>query len=219
MSILYNPSPECIKKLKWEGIQMGEICHVGILLFDEVEVLDFAGPFEVFSIALVPEQLDKPFLVQTVSQYGKMIKTRNGLIVQPNFSFENASDFDIVIVPGGYGAEEIEINNETVIQWIKEQSGKVELIASVCTGAFLLAKAGLIDGKRATTHWMDIERLEREFPDVKVEKNSKFIDEGSIITSGGISAGINMSFHIIKRLLGEEVAKTTAKRMEYDIII
>jgi len=86
---------------------MGEICRVGILLFDEVEVLDFAGPFEVFSIAFVPEQLDKPFLVQTISQYGKMIKARNGLMVQPNFSFENAPDFHILIVPGGYGAEEI----------------------------------------------------------------------------------------------------------------
>ncbi len=198
---------------------MKKIWCVGIFLFDEVEVLDFAGPFEVFSIVSIPGESDKPFLVQTVSQYETMIKTRNGLMVQPHFSFDNAPDFDIVIVPGGYGAEEIEINNEIVIQWIKKQSNKVELITSVCTGAFLLAKAGLIDGKRATTHWMDIDRLEREFPDVKVESNCKFIDEGSIITSGGISAGINMSFHIIKRLLGEDVARTTAKRMEYDIII
>ncbi|AIF50766.1 DJ-1/PfpI family protein [Pelosinus sp. UFO1] len=192
---------------------------VGILLFDEVEVLDFAGPFEVFSIASAPEQLNKPFLVQTVSQYGKMIKARNGLMVQPNFSFENAPDFDILIVPGGYGAEEIEINNGTVIQWIKNQKNKVELIASVCTGAFLLAKAGLLNDKRATTHWMDIDRLEREFPNVNMERNCKFIDEGSIITSGGISAGIHMSFHILKRLLGEDVVKTTARRMEYDITI
>lgn len=95
----------------------------------------------------------------------------------------------------------------------------MELIASVCTGAFLLAKAGLLNGKRATTHWMDIDRLEREFLQVKVEKNCKFVDEGSIITSGGISAGINMSFHIIKRLLGEDAAKITVRRMEYDIII
>jgi transcriptional regulator GlxA family with amidase domain len=192
--------------------------HVGILLFNEVEVLDFAGPFEAFSIVAIPEQSDKPFLVQTVSQYGKMVKARNGLIVQPNFSFDNAPDFDILIVPGGYGAEEIEINNEKVIAWIKKQRGKVELIASVCTGAFLLGKAGLLEGKRATTHWMDIDRLEREFPNVKVERNCKFIDEGSIITSGGMSAGINMSFHLINRLLGEDVAKMTARRMEYDII-
>lgn len=140
-------------------------------------------------------------------------------MVQPDYSFENAPDFDILIVPGGYGAEEIEINNETVIQWIKTQKDRVGLMASVCTGAFLLAKAGLLNGKRATTHWMDIDRLEKEFTELKVEKNCKYIDEGSIITSGGISAGINMSFHIIKRLLGEDVARATAKRMEYDIVI
>jgi Transcriptional regulator containing an amidase domain and an AraC-type DNA-binding HTH domain len=197
---------------------MARIYRVGILLFDEVEVLDFAGPFEVFSIASIQGQLEKSFLVQTVSQHGTMIKSRNGLMVQPNFSFENAPNFEILIIPGGYGAEEIEINNETVIRWIKKQRDKVGLIASVCTGAFLLAKAGLLDGKRATTHWMDIERLEREFPNVKVEKNCKFIDEESIITSGGISAGMNMSFHIIKQLLGEEVVKITARRMEYDFI-
>jgi len=192
-------------------------CRVGILLFDEVEVLDFAGPFEVFSIASIPDQLEKPFLVETVSQLGNLIRARNGLMVQPQYSFDNAPDFDIVIVPGGYGAEEIEINNERVVQWIKEQRNKAQLLASVCTGAFLLAKAGVLDGKRATTHWMDIDRLEREFPNVKIKRNCKFIDEGSIITSGGITAGINMSFHILKRLLGEEAMKTTAKRMEYDI--
>ena len=96
---------------------------------------------------------------------------------------------------------------------------KVSLMTSVCTGAFLLAKAGLLEGKNATTHWMDIDRLEREFDTVTIKRDVKYVDEGSIITSGGISAGINMSFHIIKKLLGEEIALTTAKRMEYDIDI
>ncbi len=190
---------------------------VGILLFDEVEVLDFAGPFEVFSITTMPNKT-KPFSVHTVSQYGSMIKARNGLAVQPSCSFETAPTFDILIIPGGYGAEEIEINNEVVIQWIKEMRGKVGIIASVCTGAFLLAQAGILDGKRATTHWMDIDRLENEFPNVKVERNCKFVDEGATITAGGISAGINMSLYIIKRLLSEEIMKSTAKRMEYDIL-
>jgi transcriptional regulator GlxA family with amidase domain len=192
---------------------------VGIFLFDEVEVLDFAGPFEVFSIASMPNKTDKPFSVYTVSQYGSVIKARNGLIVQPSFSFETAPDFDILIIPGGYGAEEIEINNEAIIYWLKEMRHKVGLIASVCTGALLLAKAGLLNGKRATTHWMDIERLEKEYPNVRVEKNVKFVDEGTIITSGGISAGINMSLHVIKRLLGENIMSNTAKRMEYDCMV
>ncbi|MEG6586782.1 DJ-1/PfpI family protein [Dendrosporobacter sp. 1207_IL3150] len=198
---------------------MGERWDVGIFLFNEVEVLDFAGPFEVFSIASIPDHVDKPFRVHTISQYGDMIKARNGLMIQPEYRFENAPDFDILIIPGGYGAEEIEINNQEVIDWIKLQKDKVKIMASVCTGAFLLAKAGLLNGKRATTHWMDADRLEREFTQLKIIKDIKFIDEGSIITSGGISAGINMSFHIIKRLLGEDVARMAAKRMEYDINI
>lgn len=175
-----------------------------------------AGPFEVFSITTYPGADIKPFEVKTVSQLGEIIKTRNGLQVMPDYCFTDNPKFDILIIPGGYGAEEIEIHNDEMINWIKEQTSKVSLMTSVCTGAFLLAKAGLLEGKKATTHWMDIDRLEREF-DVAVQRGVKYIDEGSIITSGGISAGINMSFYIVKKLLGVEVARTTAKRMEYDI--
>jgi len=192
---------------------------VGILLFDEVEVLDFAGPFEVFSITTFPGSNIKPFEVRTVSQSGEIIKARNGLQVMPDYCFSDNPSFDILIIPGGYGAEEIEIHNDVVINWIKEQMPKVSLMTSVCTGALLLAKAGLLEGKKATTHWMDIDRLEREYDTITMERDVKYVDEGSIITSGGISAGINMSFHIIKKLLGEEIARTTAKRMEYDINI
>lgn len=188
---------------------------VGILLFNEVEVLDFAGPFEVFSITSIPEQEEKPFIVKTVSETGELICARNGLKVQPDYSFTTAPAFDILIVPGGYGAESIEIYNKSLIKWIQEQSKRAELSASVCTGALLLAKAGLLDSKKATTHWMDIDRLEAEFPEVTVKRNVKFVDEGSIITSAGISAGMNMSFYIVKKLLGDEIAKATAKRMEY----
>lgn len=193
--------------------------NVGILLFNEVEVLDFAGPFEVFSITTIPEQIDKPFRVHTVSEIGELIRARNGLMIQPAYGFATCPALDILIVPGGYGAEEIEIHNARLIDWIKSQHRSVSLLCSVCTGAFLLAKAGILDGKKATTHWMDIERLQKEFPLVKVQSGVKYVDEGIIITAGGISAGINMSFHIISRLLGREVAITTAKRMEYDISI
>lgn len=190
---------------------------IGIFLFNEVEVLDFAGPFEVLSITTYPESNVKPFDVKTVAQTKETVRARNGLQVVPDYSFADNTNFDILIIPGGYGAEEIEIHNDVVVSWIKDQMNKVTLMTSVCTGAFLLAKAGLLDGKRATTHWMDIDRLEREFEKVLVERGVKYVDEGSIITSGGISAGINMSFFLIVKLLGEEIARTTAKRMEYDI--
>lgn len=192
---------------------------IGILLFNEVEVLDFAGPFEVLSIANYIDSNVKPFNVKTVAQTKETVRARNGLQVVPDYSFVDNTNFDILIVPGGYGAEEIEIHNDVVVSWIKDQMNKVTLMTSVCTGAFLLAKAGLLNGKRATTHWMDIDRLEREFVKVRVVRGVKYVDEGSIITSGGISAGINMSFFLIAKLLGKEIARTTAKRMEYDLSI
>ncbi|MGZ9792686.1 DJ-1/PfpI family protein [Bacillus atrophaeus] len=192
---------------------------VGILLFDDVEVLDFAGPFEVFSVTAVTDQKGderKPFSVKTISETGEPVKARNGLTVSPDYSIEQAPAFDILIVPGGPGARNTEIHNDRLIDWIKERSASVELLLSVCTGALLLAKAGLLDGKKATTHWASYDRLEQEFPEVEVIREVKYTDEGHIVTSGGISAGINMSFHIVRRLLGEQTAKQTAKRMEYD---
>lgn len=192
--------------------------RVGILLFDDVEVLDFAGPFEVFSVTEI-ENGQQPFVVKTVSEKGNIVIASNGLKVQPDYSFENIPRFDILIIPGGLGAREREIHNDNVIQWITNQMKTVQLMTSVCTGALLLAKAGLLKGRMATTHWASLERLNNEFPQVEVQREVKFVDEGDIITSAGISAGINMSFHIVKRLLGSEVARNTAKIMEYDTVI
>ncbi|HDR4898362.1 DJ-1/PfpI family protein [Bacillus cereus] len=188
---------------------------VGIFLFNEVEVLDFAGPFEVFSITKVHEE--KPFTVYTVSQNGEMITARNGLKVKPDYSIEDLPPVDILIIPGGKGARENEVQNDIIINWIRQQMKEVKLITSVCTGALLLAKAGLLDGLKATTHWASIQTFKKDFPNVEVMENVKFVDEGHIITSAGISAGINMSFHIVKNLLGVEIAEETAKSMEYDI--
>ncbi|QIB69302.1 DJ-1/PfpI family protein [Aminipila butyrica] len=190
---------------------------IGILLFNEVEVMDFAGPFEVFSITENAAATGKAFEVYTIARKKELISTRNGLKIQPDYDFHDAPQFDILIIPGGYGAEEIEIHNQETIDWIKRSFTQVQIMASVCTGAFLLAEAGLLDGRQATTHWMDIDRLEEEYSKVRVIRDVKFVDAFPIITSGGISAGINMSFYIVKKLLGIEIAKITAKRMEYDI--
>jgi len=198
---------------------LNETKTVGILLFNEVEVLDFAGPFEVFSLAAALSITAKPFSVKTISEDGNLITARNGLKVYPDYSFSNHPPLDIVIIPGGYGAEETEINNPNVISWIQKQHASAKITASVCTGALLLAKAGILDGRKATTHWMDINRLEKEFPAVQVERNVKFVDEGTIFTSGGISAGINLSFYLLTKLLGKEAAVQTAERMEYDIVL
>lgn len=190
---------------------------VGILIFNEVEVLDFAGPFEVFALA-ENEAKEKLFEVKTIAQHKDVIKARNGLQIVPDFCFDDCPALDILIVPGGYGAEEIETHNTTLIQWIRNRYQQVDILASICTGAFLLARAGLLKNKNATTHWMDQERLQKEYKDLTVVKQVKYVDEGKVLTSGGISAGINLSFHIIKRLYGITIALHTARRMEYDII-
>lgn len=189
--------------------------QVGILLFNEVEVLDFAGPFEVFSLARDFNQ-EALFQVHTITENGQMIRARNGLKVLPDYNFSNCPQLDILLVPGGYGAEEIEMYNESLLSWITEKAQQVEILASVCTGALLLAQAGFLKGKKATTHWMDLERL-ANFPEVDVQKETKYVEDGKVITSGGISAGIDMSFYLVAKLYGVETALATAKRMEYDI--
>jgi transcriptional regulator GlxA family with amidase domain len=194
---------------------------VGILLFDEVELLDFAGPYEVFSTANFPGTGDRAFTVQTLSQKGEIVTSRNGLKVLPDGSMRDgcggsdAPEFDLLIVPGGYGAEVVEIDNPVLIDWIRSQSERTPTTASVCTGAFLLAQAGLLSGREATTHWKRIEILQKRFPDVRVREGITYVDTGDVVTSGGVAAGIAMSLHLVERYLGRETALETARDMEY----
>jgi transcriptional regulator GlxA family with amidase domain len=189
--------------------------NVGIFIFNEVEVMDFAGPFEVFSIT-EDDHDKKLFKCFTISQNGMQISTRNGLIITPHFSFVNTPNIDILIIPGGYGAEKFELNNETVLNWIIEQNNKVSILASVCTGSFILAKTGLLKGLDITTHWMDIETLQTISNDFKVISNIKYIDNNHFITSAGISSGIEMSLHIVERMFDINIALKTARRMDYN---
>ncbi|SDO10652.1 DJ-1/PfpI family protein [Alkalicoccus daliensis] len=189
---------------------------VGIYLFDEVEVLDFAGPYEVFSAAEL-EDGTKPFQVVTLSETGGLIAARNGLRVETEKAMQAAPELDILIIPGGYGATSAEIHKKDVISFIQAQEKKTDMIASVCTGSYLLAEAGLLNGRKAATHWKDIEEMEKKYPEVQMKRNVKFVDEGHILTSAGISAGIELSLHMVKKVLGEEVMKNTAKHMEYDM--
>ncbi|NJB69613.1 transcriptional regulator GlxA family with amidase domain [Saonia flava] len=189
--------------------------EVGILLFNDADVLDFTGPFEVFAMA--EKNSKKLFNVSTIGETGDLLTACNGFKVEPTHNFVHHPKLDILIIPGGYGAEEVEVKNNTVLKWIKKQYENVVILASVCTGAILLAECNFLDSKKATTHWMFIDELKERYPKVNVVQNQKFVDEGKIITAAGISAGINMSLHIIKRIFDIEVAKTTAKRIEYDI--
>ena len=192
---------------------------VGILLFNEVEVLDFAGPFEVFSLAENADN-NKYFDVITIAENQAPISARNGLQVIPDYNFTNHPDIDVLIIPGGYGAEKIEIHNKVVIDWIKTQENLAELTLSVCTGALLLAEAGLLAGRSATTHWMDLDNL-ASYPDIDVISHTRFVDASddtcNIVTSAGISAGIHASLYCIEKLIDSETMSATAHRMEFDI--
>ncbi|NHZ41611.1 DJ-1/PfpI family protein [Massilia aquatica] len=192
---------------------------IGIYVFDDVEVLDFAGPYEVFTCAtrmaakLTPDAA-APFRVRTIGATTAMLRARAGLSVLPEADFTDAGAIDVLIVPGGVVTKEQ--SKPDVIAWIAATAARSELTASVCTGAILLAQAGLLDGQEATTHWADVEELRAGFPLVRVLERRRWIDNGAIVTSGGISAGIDMSLHLVERLAGRELALRTAHLMEYD---
>lgn len=192
--------------------------NVGIYIFNEVEVLDFAGPYEVFSTASrvfqrLNPNAETPFEVFTVGESQTKIRARGGLVVEPRFCINEHPSIDVLLIPGGLVT--IELEKSDIIAWIAAQAQNVQLTASVCTGAFLIGKAGLLSGMRATTHWEDINDLRGLLPNTQVIEGTRWIDEGVVVTSAGISAGLDMSLHIVNRFLGRELAIKTARQMDY----
>ena len=193
--------------------------NVGIYIYDRVEVLDFAGPFEVFStasrvIARMDSDVQDFFTVFTIGEKLTPILARGGLQILPKYQISDHPEINLLIIPGGIVSDELEKIN--LISWIKETSNVANITASVCTGAFLLATAGLLQSITATTHWEDIDDFVSMFPDIKIKRNTRWVDEGNVVTSAGISAGIDMSLHLVSRLDNEDLAIRTAKQMEYD---
>ena len=192
---------------------------VGIFVFENVEVLDFAGPYEVFTTAsrlhgrAHPSDADL-FQVFTIGRTGAPVRARAGLSVHPDYHFGNHPSIDILVIPGGVVTQEL--SELDVASWIAASARVARLTASVCTGAFLLAQAGLLNGKSATTHWEDIEDLQNMFPALKVLTGKRWVDEGAVVTSAGISAGIDMCLHLVERVAGRELAIKTAHQMEFD---
>ncbi len=186
--------------------------NVGILVFDDVEVLDFAGPFQVFTTAERLARPAKPFATFTVAA-DNAVQARGGLAIVPSYTFGREPRVDVLIVPGGVVTDEI--GKPAVIEWIAARAAEARLTASVCTGAFLLAKAGVLDGKKATTHWEDIDDFRKSFPGIPIDVEARFVDQGRVVTSAGISAGIDMSLHLVERLANESLARRTARQMDY----
>jgi transcriptional regulator GlxA family with amidase domain len=187
--------------------------NVGIMIFPEVELLDFCGPYEAFSAAWRGDE--SIFNVFTVAERPEPLATRAGLRVVPDYTFDSAPHIDILVVPGGQGTLG-QLVNPSALAWITAVSRGAAFTTSVCTGSFLLAQAGLLEGKRATTHWGSIEHMRELFPLTEVLEGVRWVDEGAVISSAGISAGIDMSLHVIERVRGREVADRAARVMEYD---
>jgi transcriptional regulator GlxA family with amidase domain len=192
--------------------------QTGIVVFKDIEVLDFTGPYEVFSVTRLNEQRRReepsPFNVFLVAETKNPVVTAGGMKILPDYDLDDCPLLDILVVPGGWGTRQ-EMNNERLIGWIAERAKQVETVASVCTGALLLGKAGLLDGKRATTHWRSLDWMQELFPKTRVEKQLHFVEEGALFTSAGISAGIDMALKIVARYFGDAIARATAKQMEY----
>jgi transcriptional regulator GlxA family with amidase domain len=188
---------------------------VGILIFPEVEVLDFCGPFEVFASARGTGDRERLFEVSIVGETTEIVPCRGGLLVKPHLSFADSPRFDLIVVPGGFGTR-TEIDNPALIGWIQKQNETTEITTSVCTGSLLLAKAGLIDDQPATTHWAAFDELLGHFPHLQLVSERRVVDNGHIVTSAGVSAGIDMALAMIERLHGRAVAEETARGMEYE---
>ena len=191
---------------------------VGILIFDDVEILDVAGPFEVFAVTRLNEeqrlQQSSPFKVYLISETNKQITAIGGLRLTPDVTISECPELDLLVVPGGWGTRK-ESKNKILVKWIGNQFSNNRLIASICTGSSLLGKAGLLDGRDATTHWRAFDFLQESAPKARILKNVRFTLTEPIFTSAGVSAGIDLALRIVSHVFGTEVGQATARQMEY----
>jgi transcriptional regulator GlxA family with amidase domain len=197
-----------------------EKLNVAILVFDDVEVLDFTGPFEVFSRTRLRPGTESrrsedsaPFHVFTVARFLQPVHATGGLEIVPAQAFADCPKVDLLVVPGGFGTRRLLDDPET-LAWIGETARRSRKATSVCTGALLLAKAGLLHGRQATTHWGALDLLASIDPEIRVNRDRRVIDDG-VITSAGVASGIDMAFYIVESLFGAEVANETAHYIEY----
>jgi transcriptional regulator GlxA family with amidase domain len=188
---------------------------VAVVLFDDVEVLDFAGPFEVFSVTGRRDG-SNPFDVFTVAETVRPIAARNQLIVTPKYGFADCPRADVLVVPGGFGTRR-EMNNPVMLDFVKTRAAECEVLLSVCTGALILGRAGLLDGLPATTHHGAVDLLKEVAPAALVDGDRRVIDNGKIVVAAGVSSGIDAAFHVVAKLLGPAVAEETAHYIEYPL--
>lgn len=200
---------------------MPDTPSITLLAFDHMEALDFAGPYEVFTtaarvaagLATSPQVVTPRFQVATVSSSGAVVTARAGLRVLPDGALDSVSHTDVLLIPGG--VVNAVMACPITLEWINRVHATTRITASVCTGAFVLAAAGVITDHEVTTHWEDLDDLQKQFPRLSVTRHVRWVDQGHIVTSAGISAGMDMSLHLVARLAGPELAERTARQMDY----
>jgi len=182
---------------------------VAFLIADGAVVIDFCGPWEVFQDTVVPSRPDMPFRLYTVAETTKPIRTSGGMQIVPDYTIADAPTPKVIVIPAQSEPSEV------VLDWIRKSSKSADVTMSVCTGAFVLAKTGLLNGKSATTYHGAFERFAMKFPDVQLKRGARFVENGNLATAGGLSSGIDLALRVVERYYGREVAQKTAYNMEY----
>jgi transcriptional regulator GlxA family with amidase domain len=182
---------------------------VAFLISEGAQVIDFAGPWEVFQDVMVPGRTDHPFRLYTVSESTAPIHTSGGMKIVPDYNFENAPAPKVIVIPA-QGKP-----SEATLEWIRKSTKSTDVTMSVCTGAFVLAKTGLLSGKTATTFHGAFVPFANEFPDIYLKRGARFVEDGNLATAGGLSSGIDLALRVVERYFGREVAQKTAYNMEY----
>ena len=182
---------------------------VAFLISDGAVVIDFCGPWEVFQDVMIPSRHDMPFRLYTVAETKKPIRTSGGMQIVPDYTIADAPAPKVIVIPAQSDP------TPAVLEWIKKSSKTTDVTMSVCTGAFVLAKTGLLDGKSATTYHGAFGRFAMKFPDVQLKRGARFVENGNLATAGGLSSGIDLALRVVERYYGREVAQKTAYNMEY----
>jgi transcriptional regulator GlxA family with amidase domain len=187
---------------------------IGVALFDGAEELDWAGPWEVLA-AWATQWPDDGVRVLTLAREAGTITCAKGLRVLPDETWESAPPLDVLVYPGGRGTRR-ELVDEAVLDWVREIAAGGTVVSSVCTGSLVLAAAGLLDGRPATTHWQSLALLPTLGREIEVRPDDRFVDDGTVITAAGVSAGIDMALHLVARLHSRERAREVRRYIQYD---
>ncbi len=188
--------------------------HIGIVLFPDVEELDVVGPWEVLA-AWTRSFPEDGYAVSCLSRSGGLVECGKGLVLQAHHCFAESPKLDVLVYPGGQGTRP-QLQDRNQLDWVRRQRAIVPLMTSVCTGSLVFAAAGLLSHRPATTHWASLDRLAELDPTITVRADERFVDDGNIITSAGVSAGIDMALHLVARLAGPERARQVRRYIQYD---